>query len=138
MRVGKPILPDRRHNGGPSLDDDRVKNEPQRGRGRPTIATPELVEALLDRVAEGLPLRTICRAPSMPNRRSVFDWRKNDPAFSRQFDMARNIGRECLAEEFMHQFQVVLDCQGPRAARRFFWRRRWELARQDHYFGGPW
>jgi hypothetical protein len=137
MRIATPITPGRRHNGGPPLDDDQAEGK-RRRRGRPTIATPELVEALLDRVAEGIPLRAICRDPSMPSRRSVFDWRKNDPAFSRRFDMARNIGRECLAEEFMHQLKVVLDRQGPRAARRFFWRRRWELARQDRYFADPW
>jgi hypothetical protein len=69
MRIDKPFAPDRRHNGGPPLDDDQAGNKPRRGGGRPTIATPELIEALLDRVAEGVSLRAICRDPSMPSRR---------------------------------------------------------------------
>ena len=133
MRTDYPRPPQRDHNGGAPLNDEPDNRQHvRRGRGRPTIATPERVEALLCRVSEGVPLRLICRDPKMPARSTVAKWRKCDTVFSRQFDLARNVGRDRLADEFMHRFQVILDGQGPRAARKFFWRRRWELARQDH------
>lgn len=71
----------------------------KRPRGRPTIRTPEIDEAVLAWVAAGKTLRDFCRQPSMPHRSAIDRWRAEDPAFQRRFARAREDGFDVIAEE---------------------------------------
>jgi transposase len=130
------------HNGGPPLDadvDQRTSGAPQdhgppaeirRRPGRPTVATPELVEAILDRLSEGEPLRAICRAAGMPGRGTVYRWRRADPEFDRACEFMQEEGYCHLLRGVVEEVDRLVELRGARAARAWFNRRRQRLVRQ--------
>lgn len=61
--------------------------------------TPEIEDAILSAIAEGIPLREICRREDMPSWRAVYDWLEADEDFASRFARARELGYEALAEE---------------------------------------
>lgn len=56
--------------------------------GRKTIATPELIEGILDRVSQGESIKSICREKNMPDATTVFRWMKNNEDLKEQFLLA--------------------------------------------------
>ena len=123
-------LPGPGHNGGPPL-------EPERRRpGRPSISTPALRDAVLDRLFDGVPMRAICREPGMPSRGTVQRWREADPAFDRMVRVCATEGYLHLAEKVVEEVERVLRAHGPRMARWVFNLRRQQLARQNPAFFG--
>jgi len=58
-----------------------------------------IADAICDRLAEGEPLREICRSEGMPAWRTVYDWKDANPAFSARFAHAREVGYDVIAEE---------------------------------------
>ena len=66
---------------------------------RQSTKTPEIVEQILDGIADGVPLREICRREGMPAWRTVYWWLSDDPDFSARFERAREIGFDAIAEE---------------------------------------
>lgn len=56
----------------------------------------ELVPLICDRLAAGEPLTVICRDLDIP-RRTVNQWRQDDPEIAEQFDEARDDGFDVLA-----------------------------------------
>jgi hypothetical protein len=83
------------HNGGPPLD------TPSRSRGRPSLYTPEMVDRICDRLADGESLKAICRSPGMPSARAVLSWAATRLEFRGQYDFAREIGRETIGHEVL-------------------------------------
>lgn len=69
----------------------------KRGPGRPSLYTPELGQAICDRLAKGEPLAVICRDEAMPAYRTVSDWKAAHPEFSAEFGRARDIGYDMIA-----------------------------------------
>jgi hypothetical protein len=67
--------------------------------GRPTSYTPELADEICDRIANGEPLRVICRDDGMPSWRTVYDWRARHPEFFTRIAQARDVGYDAIAEE---------------------------------------
>lgn len=67
--------------------------------GRPSIKTPELVDALLTRLMTGETLRSICRDAAMPHRETVFRWIRSDTEFRDQYAEAREIGLDSMFDE---------------------------------------
>lgn len=67
--------------------------------GRPSLKTPEVVEAICERLATGEPLAQICRDEGMPAYRTVKDWIDADPVVSAGIARARDSGEELLAAE---------------------------------------
>jgi hypothetical protein len=59
--------------------------------------TPELVEAICERLSMGEPLEEICRGPGMPSSRAVRYWRSGNPEIAKQFDEARDAGFDAIA-----------------------------------------
>jgi hypothetical protein len=55
--------------------------------------------AILDEIAEGTPLRVICRKQGMPKWRTVYLWLKVQPEFADAMKVARDIGHDAIAQE---------------------------------------
>lgn len=56
-------------------------------------------EEICNRIAEGEPLRQICRDLHMPNWRTVYLWIEDDEEFATRFARARELGFDAIAEE---------------------------------------
>lgn len=67
--------------------------------GRPSTFTSEIAAEICMRLAEGEPLRVICRDDHMPAWRTVYDWMEADSAFSARIAHAREVGFDAIAEE---------------------------------------
>ena len=81
--------------------------EPQKKKtGRPSKYTPEIAQKMCEMLADGIPLREICRQDGFPAWQTVYDWMYRDDALgdagvglSRAIARAREVGYEALAEE---------------------------------------
>lgn len=67
--------------------------------GRPSLKTPELIEAICARLEKGEPLAQICRDDGMPGLRTAHEWRETDPEVSAAFARAREIGFDAIAND---------------------------------------
>ncbi len=67
--------------------------------GRPTIYTPELADAICERLAEGTSLRTVCKADDMPAAATVFRWLRTNESFREQYTRAKDESADALVEE---------------------------------------
>jgi hypothetical protein len=64
--------------------------------------TPELAAEICLRLAKGETLRSICRDAHMPDESSVREWAVyNRYGFSEQYQKARNIGLDVMADELL-------------------------------------
>jgi hypothetical protein len=70
-------------------------------RGRPSVYTEELVEEICDRLADGEPLRHICRSDGMPSWRTVYDWLGQNEDFAARIARARELGEVAISEQCM-------------------------------------
>ena len=70
--------------------------------GRPTAYSPEIADEILDRLAAGEPLRTICRDEGMPAESTVRAWSldQNHP-ISARYARAREAGFWSMADEML-------------------------------------
>jgi hypothetical protein len=66
---------------------------------RPTKKTPEVIQRLLDGIADGVTLRALCREDGMPNWRTVYDWIEADEQLAAQVARARELGFDAIAED---------------------------------------
>lgn len=64
--------------------------------GRPTKRTPELVDEIISRIANGEFLAVICREEGKPHRSTFMDWVEADPDLSRRYARARDDGEELI------------------------------------------
>lgn len=66
----------------------------------PSQYTEDLAEEICRRLAEGEPLRAICRSDEkFPTPRTIANWRKAHPEFEEAFKAARELGADALAEQ---------------------------------------
>ena len=68
--------------------------------GRPTLYSPELLEAICSELAKGTPLTVICAPDGMPDDDTVRDWMKRSDvgeAVSRSIARARDCGHDAIA-----------------------------------------
>ena len=79
---------------------------PKKKTGRPSKYTPEIAQKMCEMLADGIPLREICRQDGFPAWQTVYDWMYRDDALgdagvglSRAIARAREVGYEALAEE---------------------------------------
>lgn len=66
---------------------------------RKSTYTPEIGAEICARLAEGEPLRVICRDPHMPAWRTVYDWIEADSDLAARIARARKLGFDAIAEE---------------------------------------
>lgn len=106
--------------------------------------TPEVVEELCARMAEGETLPQICRNAHMPNRWTVYNWAQTKPEFLEKFDIAREQLYEYWADEILEisdnstndfllrEHGVVLDAEHIKRARLRVDCRKWLLSKLAH------
>ena len=63
-----------------------------------TTYKAKTAETICNRLAEGIPLRQICREMGLAWR-TVYDWREAQPDFAAQFARAREMGEDAIAAE---------------------------------------
>jgi hypothetical protein len=80
--------------------DSMTKKQPL-PRGRQTTYTQEVAEQICERIANGEPLRQICRDEGMPAWRTAYDWQTAHPEFAARIAHARELGEEAIAQECM-------------------------------------
>ena len=66
-----------------------LKNMNMKKIGRPTKYNQKLATEICKRLAEGIPLRTVCKADDMPDASSVFLWLHDNKDFSEQYARAK-------------------------------------------------
>lgn len=67
--------------------------------GRPSTYSYARSEEICRRIAEGEPLRQICRDDSMPKWQTVYAWMERNQDFAARFARARELGFDAIAEE---------------------------------------
>ena len=58
-----------------------------------------IFDSVCNDIAEGIPLREICRRDGMPGFRTVYEWMEADEKKSARFARAREDGFDAIAEE---------------------------------------
>lgn len=58
-----------------------------------------LIAEICERLAQGEPLRVICRDPHMPGWVTVYSWINADQGFAERIARARGLGYDAIAEE---------------------------------------
>ncbi|WP_428489559.1 hypothetical protein [Rhodopila sp.] len=98
----------------------------------------EVRERVLELVGTGMPLAAVCRVEGMPSRQTVYDWRRRDPEFGRQFEVVAEFGRVLLVEAVSEEYQQIMHDHPPKIARRWWNARHRDLVRvNSKFFGGP-
>lgn len=77
------------------------------GSKRPTKKTPAIVDEIMDSIADGVPLREICRREGVPNWRTVYAWLDADEEMAARFARAREIGFDAIAEDILQNVDGV-------------------------------
>lgn len=67
--------------------------------GRPSLKTPELIEAICARLETGEPLVWICRDDGFPNTATVWKWEQEDEEVKQAIARAREIGGDAIAAD---------------------------------------
>lgn len=92
--------------------------KPSKSRGRPAEQPPaEIVEDLLQWIADGNTLRSYCRQEGKPAWRTIYHWLDKDPEFMARFAHARDMGADAIAEETLEiidEFPMTTGGDSPR------------------------
>lgn len=67
--------------------------------GRPSSYSPELAEAICERLAKGEPLARICESDDMPCFSTVWRWERDNDEFRKLSAHAREIGTHYIADD---------------------------------------
>jgi len=66
---------------------------------RKSTYTEKVANQICELIAEGTPLREICRMEKMPNWCTVYNWINERPEFAKRFAHARELGFDAIAED---------------------------------------
>ena len=81
---------------------DKVTTTRARVKNKPGIAYSDgLLASILDRVANGESLSSVCDADDMPSRKSFFQWVKDRPEIQAQYEFAIQMRADKLAEDIL-------------------------------------
>ena len=67
--------------------------------GRPTDYNQEIAEMILDKLADGKPMKVICKEEGMPCYMSILRWQRRHPEFGDLVARAKVDGTHALADE---------------------------------------
>ena len=70
--------------------------------GRPSTYNAETAARMCEQLANGIPLREICRQDGMPPWQTVYSWMERDASLVQAIARAREIGYDALAEECLN------------------------------------
>jgi hypothetical protein len=97
----------------------------------PTKYGPEVIDAIVDQLAEGKSLVTICNQDGMPDRVQVWRWMRRDDEIAERLLEAREIGFQFRAEMAVAAAKRATD---PIAGRLAFDAERWYLGKLSRAF----
>ncbi len=98
--------------------------------GRPRKLNRRVLELICKRVAQGQSLRKICADPDMPDRATIWRWKREDPDFAQAFALARQDQAENFFEEVIELAdQCASDSNALRKAKLQIDSRKWILLR---------
>lgn len=87
---------------------------------------PEVRQAILDRVAQGESLRSVCEADGIPAFRTVMDWLAADEDFRTKYTRAREDQADAIFDGMAEiEGSVIAGSLRPDAARVVLESRRW-------------
>ena len=87
---------------------------------------PEVRQAVLDRIADGESLRSVCKLDGMPDKASVMRWLDADPEFATKYMRAREAQADVLFEGMAEiEADVLTGDLKPDAARVVLDSQRW-------------
>lgn len=69
--------------------------------GRPSKYTQDLADRLCEQLAEGNSMHRVCEADGMPDKRTVFRWLRTNKEFRHQYEEAKSVAADKLAEEII-------------------------------------
>lgn len=69
--------------------------------GPPTIFTPELFLTICDRLSNGESLRSVCRDETMPDKKTVLRWIRDDDQLRIQYARAKEESADALVDEMI-------------------------------------
>lgn len=67
--------------------------------GRPTLYNDDLIAEICSQLAMGKSLNSICKAETMPNIKTIFDWLNKYEDFSNKYVRAKQESADAFAEE---------------------------------------
>lgn len=76
---------------------------------RSSSYSESVASIICDRIAEGEPLRQICRDETMPAWRTVYEWMDANPSFAARIAHARDIGADAIAMEALQIADTPLE-----------------------------
>jgi hypothetical protein len=92
--------------------------------------SPEIREAILQRIADGESLRAICADDDMPGKATVFEWLEADEQFRTKYASARARQADLMVDSFGDIEESVLSgVLKPDAAKVVLWSRQWRAAK---------
>ena len=98
----------------------------KRGPGRPTKLTPELADQILTMYSSGLAISEICREAGMPDRVTLWRWRRENEEFATAFARAREANAETIEDEMLSiECKVLIGELDPQAANVVLSSQRW-------------
>lgn len=65
----------------------------------PEYKPEDYIDGILEKIAQGITLRSICREEGMPSHDTVYVWLNNNAEYAQRFARARKIGHDAIAEE---------------------------------------
>lgn len=77
----------------------RLRSLSGRAEGRPTTYEPRIALEICQRIARGDHLTKICRTWYMPNRTTVWKWRRQNPSFANAFSRAKEMAAESWEDQ---------------------------------------
>lgn len=86
----------------------------------------KIMDLIIERLASGESLRSICLSDGMPNRSTVMRWLDDNEAFATKYARAKDIGFDERAEKLAEDIEVEEDVQ--RAKLKFEYG-RWYLSK---------
>lgn len=96
-------------------------------RGRPSVYSQGVANAICVRLAEGESLRSICREEQFPTEATVRQWVIDDrEGFSSQYTRSRDAALDKMADDVI---QIADEAEDPAKARLRFDARRWYLSK---------
>ncbi len=80
------------------FSDPQVIPQP-RGRGRPTLYSPELIEGFCGLIVEGMTIDRACKEVGMPSKRTIKYWLTKYPEFRREYEAAVIFRNQCWMDD---------------------------------------